>query len=688
MHCLRTIIATASLSLSSTLAWRSCAAVGAAAATAAGASSTAAALLRVRSAATAPCLLGYCHYPSKRYIGSGILRAASYSRTSSSLAFQNNNGQSSASSSLVSPSPIIRKASSSSVNVEDTKPKSPIPIILLAGFLGSGKTSTLKHLMENNSNIKIGVVVNDVASVNIDAKLLSNTGRRANSDYQGSDEEASSSSTNTVTSFMDDGDNDDDDDDTVELQNGCACCSLSDELLTSVVRLTKGGTRQLDAIIVELSGVSDPMAVKENWEQAVITQHPATRLASLERTVTLIDACTFGTDWMTWDTAGDRSSWMEESSSGGGDHHAAVRKVPELLAEQVEAADLLLVNKIDLAGTEQAMIAAGVARGLNDRANVMEVEFGRVDARELLGELNYYMEEQGHDHHHDHEDGKPVECRDLECTDTSHSHSHEHSSASCSDPDCADISHSHTHDHEHSSSTVCSNPDCTDTSHSHTHEHKHATASTAVENLGISSFVYKASVPFHSQRLLALLNRWPVPMKDTLDLGLVVAEETPDIERAFVGVLRSKGFCWMAPTHWTPGKGGKGDVWRHDTAMYWSHAGRHFGITSAGKWWGSLRKEQIKPYFANNMKEYDRIMREDWVSEEWGDRRQELVFIGSRLDEDEIRAALDNCLCTEDEMEIYRFKLRNYLDTMFSSEKGGPSLFNVGEVDHIDDPGN
>lgn len=503
-------------------------------------------------------------------------------------------------------------------------------------------------------------MVNDVASVNIDAKLLA-----------------------TVTNFMDD---DDDDDDTVELQNGCACCSLADELLTSVVRLTKGGTRKLDAIIVELSGVSDPMAVKENWEQAMVTQHPATRLASLERTVTLIDACTFGTDWMTWDTAGDRTSWMEESSGRGGDHHAAVRKVPELLAEQVEAADLLLVNKIDLAGKEQAMIAAGVARGLNDRANVMEVEFGRVDARELLGELNYYKKKRGHDHHHDHHDDDAG--NDVECTDTSHSHSYEHSSASCSDPDCADTCHSHTHDHEHSSSAGCSDPDCTDASHSHTHEHKHATARTAVENLGISSFVYKASVPFNSQRLLALLNRWPVPMKDTLDVGLVVAEETPDIERAFVGVLRSKGFCWMAPTHWTPGKGGKGDIWRHDTAMYWSHAGRHFGITSAGKWWGSLCEEQIKPYFANNMKEYDRIMREDWVSEEWGDRRQELVFIGTRLDEDEIRAALDNCLCTDEEMEIYRFKLRNFLDTMFSSVKGGPSLFNVGEVDHIDDPGN
>ena len=379
---------------------------------------------------------------------------------------------------------------------------------------------------------------------------------------------------------------------------------------------------------------------------------------------------------------------MEESSSsngggGGGDHHAAVRKVPELLAEQVEAADLLLVNKIDLAGKEQAEIASGVARGLNDRANVMEVEFGRVDAREFLGKLNNRA-----GHVHVHEDDKTVECHEVECHDTSHSHSHEHSSASssCSDPECVEASHSHSHDHEHSSSSAgCSDPECTDTSHSHTHEHKSA-ANTAVQNLGITSFVYKALVPFNSQRLLALLNRWPVPMKDTLDVGLVVAEVTPEIEQAFVGVLRSKGFCWMAPTHWTPGKGGTGDVWRHDTAMYWSHAGRHFGITSAGKWWGSLRKEQMKPYFANNMKEYDRIMREDWVSEEWGDRRQELVFIGARIDEEEIRSALDECLCTEEEMNIYRFKLRNYLDTKFSSEMGGPSLFNVGEVDHIDDP--
>jgi G3E family GTPase len=154
--------------------------------------------------------------------------------------------------------------------------------------------------------------------------------------------------------------------------------------------------------------------------------------------------------------------------------------------------------------------------------------------------------------------------------------------------------------------------------------------------------------------------------------------------KAFRGVLRSKGFCWMSPTKWSNSAGN--DVWRHDTAMYWSHAGKHFGITSAGKWWGTLTKEKMKPYFANNMKEYDRIMSEDWVSEEFGDRRQEIVFIGTKLNESDIRAALDECLCTSEEMEIYRAQVRNILGASLSTAKsgGGPSLFDVGGMDHID----
>jgi hypothetical protein len=139
--------------------------------------------------------------------------------------------------------------------------------------------------------------------------------------------------------------------------------------------------------------------------------------------------------------------------------------------------------------------------------------------------------------------------------------------------------------------------------------------------------------------------------------------------------------------------------------MYWSHAGKHFGISTAGKWWGTLNKEQMKLYFASNQKEYDRIIREDFVSEEFGDRRQEIVFIGANISEEDITKALDDCLCTDEEMDSYRQQLRNFEETTFNSRivpggvslenpikavspdtsEDGPSLFDMGGVDHMDD---
>jgi hypothetical protein len=132
---------------------------------------------------------------------------------------------------------------------EQSQQQKPIPTILLAGFLGSGKTTTLKHLLQNNQSIKIGTIVNDVASVNIDAKLVAN-----------------SNSYDDTNSNMNNGG-------VIELQNGCACCSLADELMESVMQLTTvggsdGQKRELDAIVVELSGVADPVAVRDNWEVA------------------------------------------------------------------------------------------------------------------------------------------------------------------------------------------------------------------------------------------------------------------------------------------------------------------------------------------------------------------------------------------------------------------------------------
>ena len=471
----------------------------------------------------------------------------------------------------------------------DTK----IPIHLLAGFLGSGKTTTLKHLLENTEDKRLGVIVNDVASVNIDAKLIN---KRA-------------------------------DNGVVELQNGCACCSLADELLTSIENLLDRGT--FDSIIVELSGVADPVAITNNWKTAVKTEsHPkVTNAASLENIITLVDACTFGSDFMTYDRAGRR--WTLEEGDC-----TANRQVVELLAEQVEAANLIVLNKRDIATADELKIATSVIQSLNEDATLLTTSFGSVSASQLLKLA----------------DGKTLgdddACHDPDCT--SHSHSHEHSSTACADPDCSDTSHSHSHNHEDGSD--CADPDCSDTSHSHSHSH----ATTNVDNLGISSFVYKATRPFDANRLMKYMYAWPVPNKEELgfDMKDSYPEQTKD--SPFVGVLRSKGFCWMAPTAW---EGLLQDAWRANTSMYWSHAGKHLGVQVGGRWWASVDGELMKDFFADNPDEYQRILSEDFVTDEFGDRRQEIVFIGVHLQEERIRQALDECLLTDKELDHFREQL-------------------------------
>jgi G3E family GTPase len=364
-----------------------------------------------------------------------------------------------------------------------------------------------------------------------------------------------------------------------------------------------------------------------------------------------------------------------------------MRKVPELLAEQVEAADVILINKKDLAGPEQVKIASTLAKSMNKDAEMVEVEYGRVRPITILRQLpNDVTDESScadsdctdtsHSHSHDHS----ASCNDPDCTDSSHSHSHE-DSESCDDPDCTDASHSHSHEHSDS----CNDPDCTDTSH--THEHSHA--STSTEQLGITNFVYTADRPFNTKKLLTLLNRWPVPIKDDLDLSLLKEAQDGGYEvegehqeaSAFVGVLRSKGFCWFAPTRWD---GNNEDVWRHDTAMYWSHAGKHFGISAAGKWWGTISKDQMKKYFKENIEECERILKEDFVTEEFGDRRQEIVFIGVGIDQEEITHSLDQCLVTDKGMKRYRQELSNYMNSILTVPASNGGLFDVGGYDNMD----
>lgn len=455
-------------------------------------------------------------------------------------------------------------------------------------------------------------------------------------------------------------------DNLVELQNGCACCSLSDELPVSVQNILH--QRDLDAIVIELSGVADPTAIKSNWNQAPPNIQ---EMANIRRVVTLVDAGQFGTDYMTWDVASDRPKWQVGQPDCSGN-----RKVSELLAEQVEAADLILVNKVDLASNEEATIATSVARALNKDATVEQVEFGRVSPTLVLGGTTCSDDTVAEE-----EEEKVSCCSNSKCGgstshDNNHSHDHDETAAtsdddntSCADSKCSNPTHDHSHDDtgcENSSCSDpgCADPDCTDENHSHSHEN----SSTSLDGLGIVNFVYKAAIPFNNERLMSLLSTWPVPVKDVLDLGLLQEAAVEGYEvrgktesSPFVGVLRSKGFCWFGPQKWS---GASEDSWRHDTAAYWSHAGKHFSISPAGKWWDSVPREQMKKHLENSAQdEYNRILAEDFVSEEFGDRRQELVFIGTNIDEKHITEALNQCLYTDEEMKDYRERLRTWKST-------------------------
>jgi hypothetical protein len=189
---------------------------------------------------------------------------------------------------------------------------------------------------------------------------------------------------------------------------------------------------------------------------------------------------------------------------------------------------------------------------------------------------------------------------------------------------------------------------------------------------------------------MALISKWPVPVKDTIDIGLINEAQSDGYkvegkevkgESPFMGVLRCKGFSWFAPGKWS---GANEDAWRHDTAMYWSHAGKQFDISTAGKWWATIEKGEMKKIFTvvnENIDEYNRILKEDFVSEEFGDRRQEIVFIGIGIDEEKITSALNDCLLNDNEMTTYRQMLRNYIQKIITTG-GSASLFS--SVDHLD----
>ena len=376
-----------------------------------------------------------------------------------------------------------------------------LPVTVLSGFLGAGKTALLQHVLNNRDGLRVAVIVNDMSSVNIDAALV----RDGDATLHRTEEKL------------------------VQMGNGCICCTLREDLLREVADLARAG--RFDYLLIESTGISEPMPVAETFSFTDDEGKGLSDLAALDTMVTVVDASAFPRDLGQGDELCERGIGLDEEDD---------RTVDDLLVEQVEFADVLVINKVDCVEAEDLGALQALLRKLNPDAEQILAEYGRIDPRQILATGRFDFERASS------MPGWMSEMRGEE--------------------------------------------------------------SSEQDEYGIRSFVYRARRPFHPQRFHDFIQEdWP-------------------------GVMRSKGFAWLAT--------------RHDLVGLWHQAGGSCALSGAGTWWATVDRSEWP--------DEPEILAEIEANTEgsFGDRRQEIVVIGRDVDEADLCRRFDACLLSDEELAL------------------------------------
>ncbi len=375
-----------------------------------------------------------------------------------------------------------------------------LPVTVLSGFLGAGKTTLMNHVLNNREGHRVAVIVNDMSEVNIDADLI----REGGADLSKTDEKL------------------------VEMTNGCICCTLRDDLLAEVRRLAD--ENRFDYLLIESTGISEPLPVATTFEFRDEDGESLSDVARLDTMVTVVDTMNLLNDYSSHDFLKDRGESLGDEDN---------RTLVDLLVDQIEFADIVILNKFAEAGADKQDAARKIVTSLNPDARIIETDYSSVPADQIFN-TGLFDFETAHDH--------PLWVKEL---------------------------------------------------------YGFADHKPETEEYGVSSFVYRAKRPFDPQKIHDIL--------------------TGDLP----GVIRAKGHFWVAT--------------RPDWVAEFSLAGALSSVKPLGTWWAAAPKERWPqdPRSIELVKQY-------W-EEPYGDRRQELVFIGAGMDKEELIATLDGALMDKEE---------------------------------------